>query len=139
MVRRSEVPGAIEGKKILVCGRKIVPKGRPISIPNSDELAYPVDVEMQGTASILEEKYPPKTSLFKDYSLLDMNDEISGTNLWGFSSDPIVGRNFKVGGRARTSTHPNQELELNGICFMELIMGWRGTAIPRHPREVLIS
>ena len=137
MTTRSEVPGAVEGKKLLLCGRKIVPKGRPIPVPNSTDIVYPIDMDIQGTASILEEKDPPKTSQFKDHSLLDEGDEISGRQLWGFSSNPIPSGSLNVGGRARTGTHQNQELEIQGICFMELIVGWRGNTIAHHPQEVL--
>jgi len=136
MVESSEVPAAVEGSKMLVCGLDIKPKGRPRPLSGTNELIYPFDVKKRGISTIVEEYPPPKQPQFRPYSFVNLGDKISGPIMWGFSTDPIG--DIKPGGSGRSSSHTGQELEISGICFMVLIQGWRGQAIDRHPKNVLM-
>ncbi len=139
MVTRNEVYAAIEGSRILVVGQKIMPTGnKPQRLSESKEIVYPLKVSRRGKSTI-EEGNNPKQPRFKPYSLLDSGDSIEGNHLWGFSSNFIGRDNLTVGGSARTGRHPGQELTISGICFMELIDGWVGSAIDVHPKEVLLQ
>ncbi len=64
---------------------------------------------------------------------------LSGTHLWGFSSNPVGPEDIIRGGRGRSSSHSGQELTISGICFMELICGWRGAALSVHPKDDLLE
>ena len=66
--------------------------------------------------------------------MLDKDDRISGKKLWGLSSAPL--KRLNVGNLGRTSSHPGQDQTLNGnFCYLEIIDGWKGLPLPRHPRD----
>lgn len=138
MVTQNQVPAAIEGSQLLVVGQDIRPSGIPRRLPKNDEIVYPLTVKMRGE-SIIEEENIPKQVRFKDYSMLDVGDKISGTNMWGFTSEFLGPNDIKVGGRGRTGKHTGQELAITGTCFMELIEGWLGLAIATHPKQELLQ
>lgn len=137
----SEVPGSIEGEQILITGLKIEPKGRPIirrELPN--EILYQVTVQRRGDGTI-EKEYPykdRKKKVIKKTSLLELGSKISGTDLWGLSTEMLRPTDIHKGGKGRSGRHTGQHVTINGICFMELIHGWRGDALPTHPREQLM-
>lgn len=135
MVIHSETPAAIEGLKILVTGQKIMTGRVPLEVGDGD-FVYPLSIKIRGDGTIREENNP-KVAKFKDYSLLNVNDKISGSNLWGFTSDPLSPGSITPGGCGRSGSHPGQELTINGVCFIELIQGWRGPPLIEHPRNQL--
>jgi hypothetical protein len=138
MVIRSEVPASIEGAEVLVTGQDIKPSGRPKKISASSNIVFPLTVKTRGEGTIQKE-HNPKQAPFKAYSSLERGDKIEGKSLWGFSSNPISIGDIRVGGCARTGSHPGQEIMLYGTCFLELILGWRGYAIAKHPKDVLLT
>jgi hypothetical protein len=138
MVESSIVPACVEGHKILVTGLKIRPMGVPKRLVDTGDIVYQLNVERRGVSLIVEENDPPNQR-FRDYSFVNKDDKISGKSLWGFSDDPIGPNDIIVGGRGRTGAHSGQELEISGICFMELISGWSGLPISSHPRYSLLS
>ncbi len=138
MVTLNQTPASVEGIQVTIAGQDIRPTGRPKKLVNTGEIVYPLKVAIRGAAKIIEEKIRG-TPKFKNYSMVNVGDEITGKNLWGFGSDPIGPGDITVGGRGRTSSHTGQEVKIYGVCFMELIMGWTGNAIGTHPRQELLE
>lgn len=140
MVERSEAPAAVEGSQLLIAGQKILPSGRPrfLELSSGVEIVFPLSVEIKGKSTITE-NHKSSEPLFQPYSLLNIGDSITGKNLWGFSSDLIGKDDITVGGRGRTGAHSGQELKVSGICFMEIIQGWRGLAVGIHPKDKLLK
>jgi hypothetical protein len=134
---RDEVPGAIEGLQLLVCGLAIKPSGRPLKLTPT-LLVFQFDVQRGGDGTIMRE-VSPKKARFRPYSLLDEGDRISGPHLWGFSSFPIKPDNINVGQSGRSHSHSGQDITCRGTCFLEIIRGWRGTSLLVHPRQELPS
>lgn len=131
MTNRNSAPAAIEGKKIQLIGQDIKPGTPPIKI--GEKVLFPVHLYKQGTGTILEESNP-KIFIIRNYSMLDKDDRISGKKLWGLSSAPL--KRLNVGNLGRTSSHPGQDQTLNGnFCYLEIIDGWKGLPLPRHPRD----
>lgn len=137
MVTVASTEAAIEGSEILVTGQDIKPSGLPKKLKDTDELVFLLKVTKRGKATITKENIP-KEYKFKPYAMLDINSTILGKWLWGFSSNPISRGDIKVGGQGRTSSHPGQELVINGNCFMEIIEGAIGPPIVEHPSKVLL-
>jgi hypothetical protein len=128
-------PAAIEGKKIQLRGQDIKSGTPPIKI--GEIVLFPVHLYQQGTGTILEESNP-KISIVRIYSMLNKDDEISGKKLWGLSSAPL--KRLNVGDLGRTSSHPGQDQIINGnLCYLEIIEGWRGLPLTRHPRDEILS
>jgi len=136
MTIKSEPLGAIEGSEILIVGQDIKHSGRPVLLKGSDEILFPLKVTKQGKASIKKEKNP-KIWQFRNYSMLNKGDRIEGKYLWGVSSDVIGPGDIKIGRGGRTHRHSGQELLIKGICFVEIVSGWRGTALLVHPKQDL--
>jgi hypothetical protein len=103
MASRDKAPAALEGSQVLVCGLAIKPSGRPLKITPA-LLVFPFDVQRRGDGTI-ERESSPKVARFRDYSLLDAGDEISGQQLWGFSSLPFKREDMNVGQAGRTGRH----------------------------------
>jgi hypothetical protein len=137
LMMKDEVPAAIEGLQILVCGLAIKPSGRPLKL-HPTLLVFQFDVQRGGDGTI-EREASPKEARFRAYSLLNEGDEISGPHLWGFSSSPIKPDNINVGQSGRSHRHSGQDITCRGVCFLEIIRGWRGAALLAHPRQELLS
>ncbi len=129
-----EVPGAIEGEEIVLTGLKIAPKGAPIQIKSN--IVFPVTITRRGTGEISKAYSPPKHK-FKKTSMLNLADKISGRHLWGFSSSPITRKNVGKGQKGRSGRHTGQFLVITENCFAELVHGWKGDALPSHPKKTL--
>lgn len=139
MCKASQAPASIEGSKLLVKGQNIKPSGDiPRPIRNSDEVVFPLTVKIRGISSIVEE-YPIKQSKFYEDSFLDKDSEISGLNLWGFSSSPLDRDSFDIGGKGRTGSHSGQSVEITGTCLMAIVKGWIGSPLLRHPKDILLE
>lgn len=139
MCKASQAPASIEGSKLLVKGQDIQPSGdipRPTKNPN--EVVFPLTVKIRGTSSILEE-YTIKQSKFYKDSFLDKGSEISGSNLWGFSSSPLDRDSFDIGGKGRTGSHSGQSVEITGTCLMAIVKGWLGSPLLQHPKDTLLK
>lgn len=134
MVTVNEPPASVEGSALLITGLDIKPEGRPTYF--NGEMVFQLSVKRRGDATIVKEA-APKKALFRDYSLLNAGDKISGRNLWGFSSNPIMRDDIVVGGQGKSSSHSGQELNITGFCFAELIEGWRGAPLKVHPKQDL--
>jgi len=132
----SDVPGSIEGDKILLTGLKIAPQGVPIRIKNST-IVFPVTVSRRSAGEISEILTRGK-SAFKETSMLNLADKISGTHIWGFSSSPVTLKDVSKGKKGRSGRHTGQFLTITGNCFAELVHGWRGDTLPIHPKNSLI-
>jgi hypothetical protein len=138
MCKASQTPGSLEGSKLSVTGQKIKPHGTPKKpFENSSEIVFQLTVSKNGKSIILEEN-EPKLCRFREYSFLDKDSEISGPELWGFSSDPLGPHDIRKGGPGRTSSHTGQFVTVSGTCFMEIIKGWKGTPLLTHPKETLL-
>ncbi len=137
MASRSEPPAAIEGLQILVSGLAIKLSGVPRRHPTVG-LVYPLDVTRRGSG-IIEREYSPKEARVRPHSLLNEGDSISGTHLWGFSSSPLKRDDINVGQAGRSGRHSGQDIRCRGTCFLEIIHGWQGSPLPRHPRQELLS
>ena len=137
MCKANQTPASLECSKLLVIGQNIKTHGPPKKpFENSSEFVFQLNVSINGKGIILEENNP-KVARFRAYSFLDEGAEISGQDLWGFSSDPLRPGDIEKGGPGRTSSHTGQFVTVNGICFMEIIKGWRGTPLLSHPKEIL--
>lgn len=136
MVNVDQVPGAIEGSKILVTGQKIVTNAPPKKCSKKGVVVFPISIEIRGNGTIIQENNPKKYN-FRSYSNLDQYDKVLGKRLWGLSSDPIGIQN--VGGHGRTSSHSGQELSITGLCLLEIVQGWRGQPLTEHPKTVLLQ
>ena len=137
MIVQASAPAAIEGSEMSIVGKNIMPAGRPTKY-GAGEIAYLLDVKDGGHATITKE-YFPKKHKHKEESKLNLGSKISGKTLWGFSSNPIGRGDIKVGGSARTSTHPNQELTIMGDCYMAIVNGWLGNPLPTHPKDSILA
>ena len=127
-----EVPGSIEGKRILIKGLKIIPEGRPKKIDNL--LVFPLTIKRRGSGIIKKELFPKEYKI-QEASLLDIDDSISGKNLWGFSSNLITSGQIQKGGISRTGGHTGQNITISGTCcYLELIHGFRGLPCTIHPK-----
>ena len=135
MASKDEVPAALEGARILVCGLKIEPSGRPVKFPKVGTV-FQFSVKRRGDGTIEEETNPKETPL-RPYSFLKVGDKILGKELWGFSSYPFKPGDIRVGEAGRGSSHPGQDITCRGKCFLELISGWRGNPLLTHPRQEL--
>jgi len=141
MVKRSSAPASIEGMKIKILALKIEPSHRPVRIKTdvgieNDYLVYPMQLTRNATGIIVSE-YNPKESKFHNESRLDLDDQISGKNLWGFSACPIS--KIQKGGEAASGKHTGQHSEINGgFPYLCIVMGWSGNAALRHPRDVFL-
>lgn len=138
MVTRNKVPAAVEGSKITIAGKNIIPVGSPKKLPDTNEVIYQLKAD-GGAESTIEVENLPKISRIFKYSLLSVGDKISGKHMWGFSSDPIGSGDLTIGGRGRSVLHTGQELTIFGTCCMVLIEGWRGSAISVHPKGSLFQ
>ena len=131
MVKKNSAPAAIEGSKIQIRGQNIRPIGYPIKI--REDIMFPVNTYRQATGTIVEESNP-KICRLREYSMLNIGDEISGKVLWGLTSHPLKGP--VVGGLGRTGGHSGQDYLLNGnFCYLEIVQGWIGLPLPHHPRD----
>lgn len=138
MTNKDSPPAAIEGKEILVTALKISPSGAP-TIINANKMVFPLQASRRAVGTITIENYPKVTQI-RHYSDLNLGDKISGKNLWGFSSFPLKNRDIKVGEEGRSSSHPGQDVTLNGdLCFLEIVSGWRGSPLLTHPRNEILS
>jgi hypothetical protein len=132
-MKKNSAPAAIEGSKIQLKGQDIKPSGFPTKI--KENIMFPVQAYKQATGTIIEE-INPKICRFRQYSMLNENDEISGKILWGLSSYPL--KKPTIGNLGRTGKHPGQDLILNGnFCYLEIIQGWKGLPLLQHPRNEL--
>jgi hypothetical protein len=136
MASKDSVPAAIEGERLQIQGQKITSAGAPLLTRNTNEMVFPVTATRRAKGIITQERNP-KEARFRPYSFLDEGDEISGKNLWGFSSLPL--RRINVGGSGRTSGHSGQDATLSGSCFLEIVRGWRGLSLSQHPRQELLA
>lgn len=133
-----EVPGSIEGGKILIKGLKIQPEGRPRKNKILG-LVFPIKVERNGQG-IIKEELNPKKCRIQETSLLNINDSISGKHLWGFSTAIIKPGQIQKGGLARTSSHTRQHMSIQGsCCYFTLIHGYKGLPISIHPKGILLD
>lgn len=138
MCKANQTPASLEGSKLSVIGQNIKPHGAPKKpSENSSEIVFQLTVSTRGKSIILAENNP-KIARFREYSFLDEDSEISGPELWGFSSDPLGPNDLQKGGPGRTSSHSGQFVTVNGTCFMEIIKGWRGTPLLTHPKGMLL-
>ena len=135
--KANQAPASIEGSKLLVKGQDIKPSGIPRPTIDPEEIVFPLTVFTRGSSCIIEE-YSNKKSKFCRDSFLDEGCEISGPNLWGFSSNPLKPDSFNIGGKGRTSSHPGQSIEITGTCLMSIIKGWRGSPVLEHPKKFLL-
>jgi len=76
MTTISEVPGSIEGEKILLTGLKISPQGRPI-FTKRDNLVFQVSVSRRANGEITDEFFPLLFKI-KPESKLEAGTKISG-------------------------------------------------------------
>ena len=131
IVKKNSAPAAIEGRKLELKGQDIKPGAVPIKL--KEDIMFPVNAYKQATGTIIDESNPKMYKL-REYSMLDKDDEVSGKTLWGLSCRPL--RAPTVGNLGRTGRHPGQDLILNGtFCFLEIVQGWIGLPLPRHPRD----
>lgn len=138
MTKRSSAPGAIEGSEILIEAQNILSTGIP-RLTITDEMLFPVKASRRATGTITRESDPKETRI-RDYSLLDLGDQISGRNLWGFSSLPLKRENINVGQAGRTGSHSGQDALIDGsFCFLQIVTGWRGASLPKHPQQELLA
>jgi len=133
----SEVPGSIEGREIIVTGLKITPSGLPIQLDTSD-IVFPVTITRRASGEITKE-HSPKKHKFNPSSMLNVSDKIAGKHIWGFSSSPITKKSICKGEKGRSGRHTGQYLYLSNNCYAEIIHGWRGDALPNHPKNKFIS
>jgi len=93
---------------------------------------FPLKASQQATGIIIVESNP-KQFRIREYSMLDKDDQISGSELWGLSSCQLK---KTVGGIGRTGKHSGQETTLDGrFCYLEIVQGWRGDALSVHPKD----
>ena len=137
MASKDLPPAAIEGLQILVCGLDIKPGGRPVRVA-LEGIVFPFDVKRGGNGTI-EQEHAPKKACVRSYSFLDQGDSISGNILWGFSSYPFKRDDINVGQAGRSGRHSGQDITCRGICYLEIIHGWRGHPLLVHPRQELLS
>lgn len=138
MVHRDSPPASVEGRNLLLSAQKIDPSNRPIFCNKIKRTVFQITATKRATAEIIQE-LDPKIAIIRDYSSLNLNDKISGKNLWGFSSNPINRDNVIVGEIGRTSSHSGQHVEMDGdFSFMEIVSGWRGDSLKVHPKENLL-
>jgi hypothetical protein len=134
MVKQSSAPAAIEGSKIQLIGQRIRPGALPIKT-TANIVMFPIHAYQRAVGTIIEES-DPKIPKLRNYAMLDKDDEVSGKKLWGLTCHPL--KSLLVGGLGRTSAHPGQDLTLNGsFCFLEIVEGWRGLPLLRHPQNDL--
>jgi hypothetical protein len=138
MVTRTEAPASIEGSELLVASLDIRPAGPPIKLAHIDETIFPLKAARRAESTITQE-HNPKQWRFKESSMLNLDDSITGRSMWGFSSDPISPGDITRGGRGQSSSHTGQQLKISGTCFMALIHGWIGDAIQLHPRDEILQ
>ncbi|MGD0229898.1 MAG: hypothetical protein ABSC19_05995 [Syntrophorhabdales bacterium] len=136
MVEQNTTPAAIHGDRILITGQKIFLSGRPIKL--IDEVVYPINVKERGNAIIIKE-CAKKEPQIKEYSMRNKDDKISGKILWGYTTTLLGRDDITIGGAGRTSSHPGQQLDVTGGCFMEIVSGWCGTPLAEHPKDALLS
>ena len=137
MTKKDSPPAAIEGMGILIIAQKISPIGAP-TLTTADIMVFPLQASRRALGKITSESNP-KVAQVRAYSDLNLGDEISGRNLWGFSSLPLTKDDINVGGAGRTSSHSGQDVTINGgLCFLEIVSGWRGTPLPTHPRKDIL-
>jgi hypothetical protein len=138
MTRKDCPPAAIEGSEILITSQKICPRGDP-KLTTGNRMVFPISASIRAVGTITSESNP-KVAKIRDYSDLNLGDEISGKNLWGFSSSPLQRGDIRIGGEGRTSSHPGQDITINGnLCFLEIVSGWRGTPPLTHPMTELLT
>jgi hypothetical protein len=138
MTKKDSPPAAIEGKEILVTALKISPSGAP-SLTTANKIVFPLQASRRAVGTITCE-IDPKVAQIRTYSDLNLGDEISGLNLWGFSSHPLKKGDIIGGEDGRSRSHPGQDVTLNGdFCFLEIVSGWRGSPLLTHPRNEILS
>lgn len=135
-MKRDSTPAAIEGSSILVMGQNIKPSGYPTKVLGV--VMFPVSATRRATGVIIAE-CNPKAPKIREYSMLDNGDQISGPDLWGLSKHAL--RKVAVGkSSGRSGGHSGQSATLDGgFCYLEIVEGWRGSALPLHPKENLPS
>jgi hypothetical protein len=138
MTKKNSPPAAIEGSEILVMAQKISPSGIP-NLTTTSRMVFPLHASRRAVGTITRESNP-KVAQIRDYSDLNLGDEISGKNLWGFFSSPLQRGDIRIGEEGRTSRHPGQTVTINGnLCFLEIVSGWRGTPLSIHPQTELLT
>jgi hypothetical protein len=138
MTRRDCPPAAIEGSEILIAAQKISPRGDPILIMDN-RMVFPLKASIRAVGTITRESNP-KVAQIRDYSDLNLGDEVSGRILWGFSSLPLQRGDIRIGEEGRTSSHSGQDATINGnLCFLTIVSGWRGTPLLVHPQTELLT
>ncbi|MBD3337481.1 MAG: hypothetical protein GF353_00140 [Candidatus Lokiarchaeota archaeon] len=136
---RLNKPGSsIEGNEILLTGLKIEPSIKPCIQSDIDDMVFPISIKRRSDSTITKE-YSPKKHKIKASSLLDLNSKLEGKNIWGFSNNPMTKDNIIVGKEGSSSSHSGQHLKIFGICYMELVESWDGTASSKHPKDQLLS
>ena len=133
-----QIPVPIEGCELLVEGQDIKPLGRPKRVTNSRGIVFPLAIKKRGRSAILKEYIPKKPKFYSD-SLLDEGSEISGPELWGFSSDPLSKGDIVVGETGRTGAHQGQSATITGTCFMMVTKTWTGYTLEKHPKKILLE
>ena len=119
----NNVNDSIEAAKTQLIGLKIGPKGPPKIINGFDGVLFPFEVKRRGKGKILTELNPKEPIIFLT-SMLNVDDEINGRWLLGFSQDCIRPDNIIVGGGGRTSRHSGQEIIIRNFCFTCIAETW---------------
>ena len=123
---------SIEGKKVLITGRKIMPSGRPVKDRLSGAFRHEVSVKINGAGEV-KKPFEPPVPVYSTASATALGARISGENLWGYSCQPVRRDDFSVGGAGRTHTHSGQAWMMERFCYLEVVRDFlKRTAVRAH-------
>ena len=124
MTISNKVNDCVEALETQLIGKNIIPKDRPRRIGDSNLILFPFEIKRGGTSEILEE-LNPKLAKLCSHSMLNKGDRVTGKWLSGLSEDFFQKDQVVVGGAARTSNHPGQEIVLKDYCFTRVTANWQ--------------
>lgn len=139
-------PASIEGRKLYLKAKNIVPRGRPAfaMIEDQKKVCHVISADENARSSIQQTYNPVQVEGLEtirhkidQISMLALHDEIQGKKLWGLVENPLPP--LRVGGTAGSARHKNQDVELAGeFCYMSIITGWTGYSVLIHPQNHLL-
>ena len=114
-------PGdSIEGEKIEVSGRKIMPVGRPSM--EAGKMFFGIEVRKGGRGEVIKAfREKDAKPVVNRNSAITKGAMIAGDHLAGRSCKPFRKDSQNIGGAGRTHTHSGQNWMMEKCCFLEVV------------------
>jgi len=127
MAHHTAAGDSVEGKRILLAGRMIVPSGGPSKDPITGRIRFGVQVKRLGAAKIMV-AFDPAVPRLLASSFTAKGSVLKGNQIFGSSYTPYNVGQRKKGGAGRTHRHSGQNWTMDGDCFAQIEIDWLRTS-----------